>query len=252
ERFGLKIVRATQDELVKLFREATDSDAEKIRGWFKSRVEKIVEPSEEDIRAASRMACALVKLLDAYGAEGAAVACFDLLKTGTNVCLGASYVNDCTGRFISCECDMDSAVTMLLMKKLTRTKLWMANPGIRPDKTVNFSHCTAPVRIGEKTLPTVLRSHHESGVGVSLQVEFPAGTELTLCRISDSCGKISIHRAVSVEGPYETACRTQMHVRLDDFDRWLRTSLGCHQVFAFEDISSEVAELADMFGLVRV
>ena len=252
ERFGLRIVRAAQDELAKLFRETSDRDAEEVRGWFTSRAERIVEPTEEDIRAASRMARALVKLLDAYGAEGAAVACFDLLKTGTNMCLGASYVNDRTDRFVSCEGDMDSAVTMLLMKKLTGTKLWMANPGIQPDGTVNFSHCTAPIRIREETLPTVLRSHHESGIGVSLQVKIPAGTELTLCRISDGCGKISIHRAVSVEGPYETACRTQLCVRLDDFDHWLRTSLGCHQVFAFEDISSELAELGDMFGLVRV
>lgn len=29
----------------------------------------------------------------------------------------------------SCEGDMDSAVTMLLMKGLTDTRLWMANPG---------------------------------------------------------------------------------------------------------------------------
>ena len=252
ERFGLEIVRVPQDEAAKLFRETPDRDAEEYRGWFTSRAKRTVEPSEEDIRAASRMAAALERLLDAYGADGAAVACFGLLKTGTNLCLGVSYINDRTGRFASCECDMDSAVTMLLMRKLAGTALWMANPGIQPDRTVNFSHCTAPVRIGEKAMPVTLRSHHESGIGVSLQVEYPAGTELTLARVSGVSGSISIHRGVSIEGPYETACRTQMHVKIDDFDRWLRTSLGCHQVFAFEDVSSELEELAGLFGLACV
>jgi hypothetical protein len=137
-----------------------------------------------------------------------------------------------------------------LVKKLTSTKLWMANPGLQPDGTINFSPCTAPLCcIGSEPLPCTLRSHHESGIGVSVQVELPIGQTVTACRISDEAGSMTIHRGVSVAGPYETACRTQMHVQLEDYPHYLRTALGCHQVFAFEDISDRLRKIAELFGL---
>lgn len=144
---------------------------------------------------------------------------------------------------------MDSAVTMLMMKHLTSTKLWMANPGLQPDGTVNFSHCTAPICCMGDPLPCTLRSHHESGIGVSLQVELPQKKRVTACRISDEASKMTVHLGYSAAGPYETACRTQMHVRFDDAPHYLRTVLGCHQVFAFEDVEEKLLRLAALFGL---
>ena len=246
-RFGARIIPVDQREVASRYEAATRADARSFYDWFSSNSIKRIEPDDMDMWNASRMACALAGLMEDYDAEGAAIACFDLLRTGTNMCLGVSYINDCTDRFISCECDMDSAVTMLFMKKLTKHKLWMANPGLQPDKTINFSHCTAPVCIMGEPLPTVLRSHHESGIGVSPQVEVPAGIPVTACRISDDCSKITIHNGVTVSGDYENACRTQVHVRLDDFDHYIKTVLGCHQVLAFEDIAAQLRELAGVF-----
>ena len=248
-RFGVHIIPVDQSEVVRRYGNTSRTDAQLYYDWFKSHSAMQVEPSDGDLWNASRMAGALCSLLEDHGAEGAAIACFNLLKTGTNMCLGVSFINDCTSRFISCECDMDSAVTMLLMKKLTKYKLWMANPGLQPDKTINFSHCTAPICAMGEPLPTALRSHHESGIGVSLQVDVPAGIPVTACRVSDNCGSITIHSGVTVSGAYENACRTQVHVRLDDFDRYVSTTLGCHQVFAFEDIADRVRDLAALFKL---
>jgi len=249
ERFGIQILPVRQQEIVDIYEKTSDEDAEPYRHFFESGSQRSVEPDEEDLRKAARMAYALDTLLEEYHAEGAAIACFDLLRTGTNMCLGVSYINDCTDRFVSCECDMDSAVTMLLMKKLTRNRLWMANPGLHPDGTVNFSHCTGPIHVKGSACPCVLRSHHESGIGVSLQIDYPIGTRVTACRISDNAGKITVQMGTSVEGLYEDCCRTQMYVRFDDFDHYLETALGCHQVFAFEDIEKKVRSLAGLFGL---
>ena len=138
---------------------------------------------------------------------------------------------------------------MLLMKKLTATRLWMANPGLQPDGSINFSHCTAPIHCFDRPLHFKLRSHHESGIGVSLQVEYPIGQTVTACRISDEARCMTIHRGVSQKGLYETACRTQLHVRFEQPEHYLQTALGCHQIFAFEDICSRLEKLAGMFGL---
>ena len=118
-----------------------------------------------------------------------AIACFNLLSLGTTSCLGVSYINDCTAQMAACEGDLDSAVTMLMMKRLTDTKPWMANPGLHPKGIVNFSHCTAPLAVdGRQDCPYILRSHHESGIGVSLQVEIPGSVRLTACRVSGVWG----------------------------------------------------------------
>jgi hypothetical protein len=60
---------------------------------------------------------------------------------------------------------------------------------------------------------------------------------------------MTIHSGVSVAGEYETCCRTQFHVKLDDYEHYLNTVLGCHQVIAFEDITEELKMEASLLGL---
>ena len=249
KRLGLQIIPVDHSEVIQRYENTSPDEALPFYTWFKTNSRQIAEPDEAALWSASRMTSALVKLLEEYDADGAAIACFHLLKTGTTMCTGVSYINDCTDKVISCEGDMDSAVTMLLMKKLTDYKLWMANPGLQPDGTIHFSHCTAPVCIMGKPLPTVLRSHHESGIGVSLQVDIPSNLPVTACRISDDCRRMTIHKGTTISGNYETACRTQVHIRLDDFEHYMNTALGCHQVLAFEDISDDLKELARLFSI---
>ena len=248
-RFDVKIRFVEQDELAQLYRGAQREQAQTYYDWFVQNSTGCAEPTDGALWDASRMAWALITLLERYGAQGAAIACFNLLSEGTTSCLGVSYVNDCTPMVAACEGDMDSAVTMLMMKHLTSTKLWIATPGLQPDGTVNFSHCTAPICCMGDPLPCTLRSHHESGIGVSLQVELPQKKRVTACRISDEASKMTVHLGYSAAGPYETACRTQMHVRFDDAPHYLRTVLGCHQVFAFEDVEEKLLRLAALFGL---
>lgn len=249
DRFGIQLRFAQQDELAQLYQEAGREEAGPYQEWFARNASGCVEPTADELWDAARMAWALVTLLERYGAQAAAIACFDLLRQGTTACLGVSYVNDCTPMSAACEGDLDSAVTMLLMRRLTASKLWMANPGLQPDGTVNFSHCTAPICCTGAPLPCILRSHHESGIGVSLQVELPLELRVTACRISDEASKMTVHTGRIIPGPYESACRTQMHVRLDDMRHYLDTALGCHQVFAFENIEGKLRRLAALFGL---
>jgi len=77
----------------------------------------------------------------------------------------------------------------------------------------------------------------------------PLNQVVTLCRISDNMRKMTLHRGVTLKGPYERACRTQMHVKLEDMDHYLATALGCHQILAYEDITQKLTDLATLFKL---
>lgn len=113
-RFGLTIRCIEQAELAGLYRQASREQAQPYYEWFCQNSTGCKEPTDAQIWDASRMAWALLALLDRYKAKGAALACFNLLSEGTTACLGVSYLNDCTPMVAACEGDMDSAVTMLL------------------------------------------------------------------------------------------------------------------------------------------
>ena len=107
----------------------------------------------------------MLGMIEKYKCDGMAIACFDLIaSTGINPCLGVSYINGETPYFAACEGDVDSAVTMLFIQALTDDSPWMANPNLEQDETINFVHCTAPVK-GHKY---ILRNHHKTGIGASL------------------------------------------------------------------------------------
>ena len=236
-KLGLEIVQIAQQEIADLYANTTEEEGHQYYEKYKLGAQACVGPCDDDMKNASRMAAALMKTLLKYQADGLALACFNLLSLGTTSCLGVSYINDCTDKIAACEGDLDSAVTMLMLKRLTHTKVWMANPGLHPDGIINFSHCTAPLEVdGKRDYPFVLRRHHESGIGVSLQVEMPVNLRLTACRISGVWETYTVQRAVAEKGPREECCHTQLYVRFDDFDQYLKTAVGCHQVFCFEEI----------------
>lgn len=248
KRFGIKIIKVKQQELVDLYNSSTKDNGKKYYDYFVKNAKGCKEPSDDDLWNASRMAYSLVELMNKYDAKACAIACFNLLKTGTTSCLGVSYINDETDKVVSCECDMDSAITMLFMKKLTKSNLWMANPALRSNELINFSHCTGPVHMNG-SCNYVLRNHHESQIGVGLEVDYPVNSTVTSVRISNEASDITIMNGKTVEGPRLDCCRTQIYIKYDNYDKYINTALGCHQVFAFEDISKKVEELATLFAL---
>ncbi len=249
-KLGIKIEQIEQQEVADLYQAITEEECRPYYEKYEQGAKACMEPSKQDLKNASRMTAALLRVLENHQADGMAIACFNLLSLGTTSCIGVSYINDCTDKVAACEGDLDSAVTMLMLKKLTSTKVWMANPGLHPQGIINFSHCTAPLAVdGVSDCPFILRSHHESGIGASLQVEIPSGVRLTACRISGVWGTYTVQGATGESGPREECCRTQLYVRFDDFNRYINTALGCHQVFCFEDVANDFAQLAESLGL---
>lgn len=246
---GVEIEFVAQDEIAARFRKTSDLEAIPYQAHFTKDARDIIEPCTNTQRLAARMNVALLKTLEAHQADGMALSCFRLLDEGVNCCLGVSYINEKTPCIASCEGDMDSALTMLMVKSLTGCAGFMANPALCAQDTVHFSHCTLPLDVCAAPLSYILRSHHESGIGVSIQAEIPVGLPVTACRYSGVEHALTLSRGVTISGPYRAACRTQTYVRFDDFDRYVDTALGCHQVLAFADIREEMQLLARVLGI---
>lgn len=196
---------------------------------------EVVEPSEAEVADVVRVERALRGLAEAEGLDAVTVRCFDLvLHASTTGCFALAELND-AGIVAGCEGDLVSTVGMLWLRHMLGQPAWMANPAqVDLDaNTVLLAHCTVP-----RTMVSGyrLRSHFESGLGVGIQGDLPAGP-VTLVRIGGS----RMERLWLAEGEVlrsgsaEDLCRTQALVRLrtGHASELLTSPLGNHVLVAF-------------------
>jgi len=192
----------------------------------------VLEPSEEDLLAASLVCALLESVAEAGGFDAVAVRCFDLVAgRGTTGCVALAHLNE-RGIVAGCEGDLASTVTMLWLRHLSGIVPWMANPS-RVDRergVLALAHCTVARSL---TSGYRLRSHFESGRGVGLQGALPAGP-VTLARI----GGLRLERLRAIDGELlrntdePDLCRTQVEVEIGPaaLDELLADPLGNHLV----------------------
>jgi len=193
------------------------------------------EPGREDLSGAMRLALAMKVLVDKYRLNAISLRCFDLIsKRRTTGCLALARLQD-TGVVAGCEGDLVSALTMLWLQTLLGETAWMANTaGIDVHQNVlRLAHCTVPLHL---VADFSLRSHFESGLGVSIQGRMKNGP-VTLARI----GGQRLDRIFLAEGSIrgtrqdDRLCRTQVDVQLTDRESisvLLNKPLGNHLALA--------------------
>jgi len=250
EKTGVRCQGIKLQELYDVYESVSDEDAKEIYEKWLKYCQEIVEPNDQDIRTASRLAFAIQKLLQDYEADGLAIACFTLHKElGTTSCLALSMLNDSENFIRACEGDMDAAVTLLMMKALTDTPSWMANPMLEKGNVLKLAHCSAPLLLAGNSSAYTLRSHHESGIGVSPQVRLPEGMQVTITRVGNDLSSISLNVGTTTETIYTPTCRTQLRVELQSMTDFVEHMLGCHQVVTYGNHAKLVSQAAKLLGL---
>lgn len=251
--FGVSIEVVSHAEMERIFRAVDNQSAEAKAREYASAASEIVEPTTTDLVEASRLVLAVEQLMSERKAMGMAIACFDLIGVlKTTSCLAVSMLNDDPTWIGACEGDLDAALTLMLVKAATGKSGWIANPNLQRDDTINFVHCTAALRLGGKAHPFRLRSHHESGVGVSPEVDLPVDRPVTLVRASAVERIMTLQHGTALEPAHEASCRTQLRVDLGGTDDYLRNVLGCHQVIVYDDVIDTLENAADYLGVESV
>ena len=192
----------------------------------------VLEPSPAELEDVARVYVALRDIAEEYALDALSVRCFDLvLECKTTGCFGLSELTD-HGIIAGCEGDVVSTLGLLWTLLVTGETPWMANPS-QLDEDENalwLAHCTVPRSIVERYR---LRSHFESGLGVGIQGDLPAGP-VTLVRLGGT-GLDRLWLAegeVTKTGDAEDLCRTQAFVRLKNghVSELLERPLGNHIV----------------------
>jgi len=260
DNLGTKIIAIGVDKLISEYEKVNETDEVKeIAKYYLNKAQKMVEPSSEDVIKAARMYVACKKLLTEYDATAITMDCLGVIGSrliDTTPCLAFSKLND-EGIPAACEADLDALLTMLLIKHMFGKPSFMNDPV--PETVRNIliaAHCTSPTKLNgyrEKSEPFILRSHSESNMGVSLQVLWREGQDITLAKFQGSNKMIIGSGTVigNVETPPAGGCRTSVEVKMKDIED-VRDTKGFHQLLFYGNHKKELKDLCQLLGIEAI
>jgi L-fucose isomerase-like protein len=153
----------------------------------------------------------LKEIVAKYKLDGITVRCFELFMTIKNTgCIALSKLND-EGIPAACEGDIPVLMTMMICKKLTGEVAWMGSPArVKNDGQILLAKCTIALSMTEKHEYT---THFESGIGVAIHGEVPAG-DYTLVKMAHDMKHLLAVNVKVTRCQYEqNLCRTQIWIQ---------------------------------------
>jgi hypothetical protein len=220
--------------------------------------ERVVEPKEQDGLNAARSYIAAKQLLKNEACNALTTDCLGMVtqkKVPTPPCMGASIFQD-NGVTYGCEAAVGPAVSLMLTSYLLDKPGFMNDPVPETVKNVLIAaHCVSSTRIygidrRNEHAPYILRSHSESGLGVSTQVLWPVGQPVTLVQFFKPDALFLDTGTVTgnVNTPPAGGCRTSVEIRMDDVED-CRDVQGFHQVVFFGNHRRDVEAFCQLHGI---
>lgn len=239
EKFGIDLIDISIEE----FQKEIDK---KTYGRVKHLAElKKKWKDEEVLEGALHIYGALKRLIIRYDLEGLTVRCFDLLGLYKNTsCLAFALLNE-EGYIATCEGDVPSMLTMVILNKISGFSSFQANPSYISYKNqeVLFAHCTIPLDMCNSF---ELDTHFESGLGIGIKGVL-SESEVSVCKLApDLKSWISCEGKISENPSLKGYCRTQIRVKFEreSFLDFLSTSVGNHVIISYNPL---IARLFSLF-----
>jgi L-fucose isomerase-like protein len=249
EHFGVETIDIDLQRLMDGIKSVSNNDAAKVAQAIVKRAQNVKEPSCADMLEAAKTYLVLKRICQEERLDAITIRCFDIVNAcGTTSCLALALLND-EGIVAGCEGDMQTLMSMLLVKRLCSAEAFMANPSQLTDQTAMLAHCTIPLKMCDDL---ILRSHFESGIGVAIQGVLPI-TDYTLFKWGGPrLNRFFVAEAQAVGMPYsDHFCRTQITLNADLRPYLLQHSIGNHHVIIKGRHAEEIREAMGKLGVRR-
>ncbi len=257
EPFGLKIRRLPRKRFADTLKTIGETpDVVALAEEYQKAAQKVVEPSRTDLINAARNYFASLKILKDEDCNGITMDCLGAVferKIPCPPCMAWSRFLD-VGIPAICEADINAVMSHTLCCKL------LDKPGFQQDpvpetvhNTLIGAHCVCATRLDgydQPRTPFILRSHSESDLGVSLQVLWPVGREVTLMQFAGP-GKMLLGKGKvlrNFDTPPAGGCRTSVELALDGPPD-TRDTKGFHQLFIYGDHLRDFEAYGQMYGI---
>ena len=252
---GVRLQYRPIDELKPMLASVSEADARKEMERWKREAVKVTEASDQAILEASRLYLLLRSIADKEALSLLSIDCLSF-TFGSNPplpypCLSFTRLRD-DGISAPCEADVCAGLSSMLLQQISQKPSYLCNVSqVNQQKsTAILRHCVAPLKLMGREAPALaysLRDYHGMGRGVTPEVEFPVGLEITMGGFSKDLKNFviwpgrTISRVKDTDRPsFENAppqyakmrkyCSNHLEVKIKDVDPFLQKISGCHHV----------------------
>ena len=238
QKFNIDFVDIPLDTLFRRFSLIDDNMVEFLATDFQA-VTSRGETTERDLLDSLKIYLAINQICQENNCTCATVRCFSIIeKLKATGCLALALLND-EGIDAACEGDLQSLLSMILVRRITGMPSFMANPSAmsKDNHTTTFAHCTVPTTMCRRY---GFRSHFESQCGLAVAGEFSPSEVYTIFKWGgEKLDRFFVEEAVSVVAPSnENSCRSQLTLNFYNPEYMLNNPIGNHHIIlkgAFAD-----------------
>jgi L-fucose isomerase-like protein len=254
QRTGVRIEYRPIEELKKQLEGVDESKAVKEMERWKKETAKIVEPPDQAILECSRMYVLLRSIVEKEGLSCISIDCLNFSFSPKPIlplpCLAFTRLRD-EGFAAPCEADVCGSLSSMLLQEVSQKPSYFCNVSSVNEQTSStvLRHCVAPVRLlGREAAPLSynLRDYHGFGRGVTPEVQFPAGLDVTMGLFSKDLKSfvlwpgITRSRASDTDRPsfpgttnpamkkVRRYCSNHLEVKVNDVGRFVQSIGGIH------------------------
>lgn len=167
QRWGVTYTDISIETVEKAFHEITEDEIGPEASLFANRAKGIQEATPEELLRAMRLYKAIRRVCQEENLDALTLSCFSLIQSlKTTGCLALSLLND-EGIPAGCEGDLQSIMTLLMVKELIGKPGFMANPSFvdLARNEVLLAHCSIPTKMAEEF---IIRNHFETESGIAI------------------------------------------------------------------------------------
>lgn len=238
QKFNIDFVDIPLDTLFRRFSLIDDNMVEFLTTDFQA-VTSRGETTERDLLDSLKIYLAINQICQENNCTCATVRCFSIIeKLKATGCLALALLND-EGIDAACEGDLQSLLSMILVRRITGMPSFMANPSAmsKDNHTTTFAHCTVPTTMCRRY---GFRSHFESQCALAVAGEFSPSEVYTIFKWGgEKLDRFFVEEAVSVVAPSnENLCRSQLTLNFYNPEYMLNNPIGNHHIIvkgAFAD-----------------
>ncbi|HSW46509.1 MAG TPA: hypothetical protein VLM89_13155 [Phycisphaerae bacterium] len=257
EPFGMAVRHVPRNRFPEVFKTIeTSSEIRAMAEEYRKLADKVVEPTGEDLINAAKNYFVAEKIMQEHDCQGITMDCLGLVTerlVPTPPCMAWAMFLD-KGISATCEADIRAVMSQELCLKLLDKPGFVQDPVPNTvDNTFIGAHCVCGTRIYGYDQPRahfILRSHAESDIGVSLQVIWPPGTDVTVMELMEP-GKMILGQGKvlrNYDTPPAGGCRTSVEIELDG-PADVRDTKGFHQLFIAGRHVRDFQAYAQMYGI---
>lgn len=255
KRTGVRLEFRPLEQLKPLLETVDPERAVKEMERWKKEAATIVEPTDKELLEACRMYVLLRSIIEQEGLSGISIDCLGFSFNPDPVlpvpCLAFARLRD-EGFALPCEADVCGMLTSMVLQEISQKPSYFSNVSsvdMEKSSTV-LRHCVAPLRFlgrNAEALPYNLRDYHGTGRGVTPEVTFPTGLEVTFGGFSKDLKQFVMWPGRIQEGIMDTDrlsynqlmpefknmrryCSNRAELKINEIDAFLQKIVGVHHV----------------------